>query len=532
MDTDSNKSIPIWGWPILITLLSGLGLLLSYMGSDFIIAYAHWSDGIYWGFFAAAALAFSLWCARVESEELTLIFAVIFFIFISVNTQINYYSKSKFELYTIVQQSEDNEWPTEYKQQDRDTLYQSFINQRINPTGLSWLDHLRLQADIGIIRTEQQGHRQYGGRKGVEVYRQGFWMWWGWFVCYLFLAVGCFFGMAGSEFVAKKEDKKNDVAKIINDRMNDVLKDKGLNDEEIKSIITKPRTYYSEISDEEVLELLPIADKNIAKEIIVHLKLSKEWYRNSKLERKIEQKDFNQVSALIKKYYDRTLGDEDKLYSYYLLLLAADKLHRYIENKSFYDCLQIITDTSELLCIPNNIAPFNILNLNDIEYKTLEVGEIWKPLYTGKQCFYSYDSNWELLENNKPEDIPEDAYLAILYQYCHQPDQRAYEMWSGTTPSKLVEILSPKLRDAVLTYITIMMKHSSITSSNLSKLVRLASCASAWPQEQAEEMFHRCIQSGWRHSLDRLPESPAWRKFIDENDKTPFGELRNIIKWY
>jgi hypothetical protein len=532
MDTDTNKSIPIWGWPILITLLYGSGLLLSYMGSDFIIAYAHWGDSIYWAFFAAAALAFSLWSAQVQSEKLTLIIAVLFFIFISVNTQINYYSKSKFELYTIVQQSEDNEWPTEYKSQDRDTLYQSYINQRINPTGLSWLDHLRLEADIGIIRTEQQGHRKYGGRKGVEVYRQGFWMWWGWFICYLFLAIGCFFGMAGSAFVGKKEDNKNKVAEIIVNRMNHVLKDKGLNDDEIKSIITKPRTYYSEISDEEVLELLPIADKSTVNEIIHDLKLSKEWYRNSKLERKVEQNDFDRVNALVKKYYNRPIDDKDKLYSYHLLLLAADKLHRATENKSFYDCLLNITDISDLLFIPNNIQPFHVLDLENIEYKTLKVGDIWEPLYTGRQHFYSYNSSWELLEGNKPEDIPEDAYLAIIYQYCHQPAPRGYEMWSGTTPSELIEILSPKLRDAVLTYITKMIKRSSITSSNLSTLQRLTACASDWPQEQAEELLHRCIQSGWRYSLDRLPETPSWRKFIDENDKTPFGDLSNIIKWY
>ncbi len=530
MEAKIKKPIPLWGWPLLILLLGASGLILSFIGSDFVIANAHWSDGIWWGIAAGIPLAFSLWSCRVRSESLTLIVAIFFFFFIQVNTQINYYSKSKSELFTIIQNAEDNEWPNEWKQLDRDTLYNTFTEQRINTSGFKWLDHLRVQADIGVIRVEQQGHRKYGGRKGVEVYRQGFWMWWGWFICYLLLAVGCFFGMAGSSFIDKEESKEKKVADIIVGRMTKVLKEKGLSDENIRNITQRQKNYYKTLNADEVHELLPIEDEKISSDIVNDLMLSKEWYVNSKIERTIDEHKLVRLNSLLNKYYQRTLSNEDKLYSYYLVLLAADTLCSNSDNMSFYQSLLCITDIAEILNIPHNITSFNTLDLNGINYKTLAVGEIWAPLFGREQSFYSYNSNWELLEDNKADDIPEEAYLAIIYQYCHQPDPRGYEMWQGTTPSEFMEILSPKLRDAILTYLS--LSQSSFPEQHLSKLMQLADWAAYWSDEQAEEIFKRCIQAGWRQSLRKIPETPSWRKFIEENDNTPFGNLSNVVEWF
>ncbi len=532
MNTNDEKRIPIWGWPILFLFLFASGLLLSYIGSDFIVAYAHWSDAIWWGILTAVALAGSLWCARVESSESTLIIAAIFFLFIAVNTQINYYKKSKFEIFTVVQNSEDSEWPSGWKNLNRDTLYQNFIKHRIKPTGLAWLDHLRLQADIGVVRTEQQGHRKYGGRKGVEVYRHGFWMWWGWFVCHLFLAIGCFFGTAGSAFVAEKKEKKSDVSEIVLERMTINLKEKGLDEESIKSILNRPRNKRAEITDREILELLPIDNNEVAREIVDIVKLSKTWKPDVNTEQDLKQSDVEKIHSLLAYYYNQHPREVKNIYANNLTLLAADKLDDFLKHKSFYDCLLIINDISELLSFHPRLSPFHRIDLSGIHYKALTVGELWQPLYEGRQSFYSYNSTWELLENNKAEDIPEDAYLAIIYQYFHQPDPRGYEMWQGTVPSEFITLLSPGLRDAILTWLSVAIRRSSISSGTLSWHMQLASRAADWPQHQAAEFLERCKQSGWRRSFERLPDTPFWRNYIDRNHKTPFGDLGNYLDWY
>ena len=531
MKINTNKGLPIWGWPILFLFLTASGLLVSYIGSDFIVAYAHWSDGIWWGISAAIALAGSLWCAQVKSPTLTLLAAIGFFLFIAVNTQINYYKKSKFELFTIVQKSEESEWPAGWKNLDRNSLYQNYINQRISPTGFSWLDHLRLQADIGIISTEQQGHRKYGGRKGVEVYRQGFWIWWGWFLCYLLLAIGCFIGMAGSAFVTRKEETESDVSDIVVERMYATLKEKGLDEESIKAVIRRPKKN-ARISDREILNLLPIDESSTAGEILRTIKLSKEWRASTNNKEELNREDLNRIHFLLESFYSVDPDDVKKIYPYYLTLLSADKLFRRMENKSFYDCMTIITDISALLSIHPLIPPFQRIDLTGIEYKSLSVGELWEPLFGGGQSFYAYNSSWELLENNNSEDIPEDAYLAIIYQYFHQPDPRGYEMWQGTTPSQMVAMLSPRLRDAILTSLSKSKHCASLAESPLSTQMQLAAWAANWPEEKAAEFFNRCIQSGWRASLRRLPETPFWREFIDKNNNTPFGELSNYVDWY
>jgi len=388
-----------------------------------------------------------------------------------------------------------------------------------------------VQADIGIVRTETHGHRKYGGRKGVEVYRQGFWMWWGWLICYLFLAIGCFFGIAGSSFITHRKRPENKVPKLVLERMQSTLKEKGLEEETINTILSRPNNIAT-FDDSEILKLLPIDDSATAEEILRLIKLSKQWRASSNVEQELNQADLKQIYSLLKYYYNRGPEDVKTIYAYYLILLAADKLFRLVKHKSFYDCLVIITDISALLSIHHTIQPFHQIDLKNIKYKTLTVGELWQPLYGGRQCFYQYNSSWELLENNKPEDIPEDAYLAIIYQYHHQPDPRGYEMWQGTTPAQMMEMLAPRLRDAILTYLSHAMQQVSITERSLSAYTRLAAWAYDWPEEQAEVFFNCCIQSGWRFSLDRLPDTPHWRKFIDKNNKTPFGDLSNCVEWY
>ena len=351
------------------------------------------------------------------------------------------------------------------------------------------------------------------------------------FICYLFLAIGCFFGMAGSAFVAGKKENESEVSEIVLERMYANLKDKGLDKESIKSILSRPKKNTA-ISDSEILKLLPIDDSAIANEILRTIKLSKEWRPDSNSKEDLNQTDLNQIYSLLEYFYNRHPGDVKNIYSNDLTLLAADKLFRSTEHKIFYDCLVIITDISELLSIHNQIHPFHRINLKGLQYKTLYTGELWRPLFGGGQSFYAYNSNWELLENNNPEDIPEEAYLAIIYQYFHQPDPRGYEMWQGTTPSQMLEILSPSLRDAILTYLSKSIHRASIKQNTLSKHMQLAAWASDWPEAQAAEFFKRCMQSGWRASLDRLPETPFWRNFIDKNNKTPFGDLGNYVKWY
>lgn len=527
METQTTRAIPLWGWPLLLIFLGGSGIILSFIGSDFVIPYAHWADSLWWGIGAGLSLAFSLWACRVRSPDLATATAICFFVFILINAQIQYYHSSKSVLFKVIQQDEEDEWPAQWKQLDRNELYSTFTEQRIGRSGFDWLDHLRVEADIGVIRVEKQGHRRYGGRKGVEVYRQGLWMWWGWFCCYLFLAIGCFFGMTGSSFIDKEEPREKKVADIIVKRMTETLKEKGLTDEDIHKITYRQRNYYAETKPEEIYEMLPFEDREISRDIVEDLVLAKQWYRSSKVVHTVSEEKRQRLEFLLNKFYRLKIKPGDKLYSNYLVLLAADTLFRNTQDKEFYECLLQITDIAQVLNIPHVVSPFASIDLDGIDYRRVNVGELWSPLYKGKQAFHSYDSNWELLENNRPEDIPEDAYLAIIYQYCHQPAPRGYEMWQGTTPSEFVEILAPRLRDAILTYLALAQRGS--IDHHVSTLKQLVSWAAYWPTEQAEEIFMRCIKSGWLHSLDKIPDTPCWRDFIHNNDKTPFGDISTKI---
>jgi len=110
--------------------------------------------------------------------------------------------------------------------------------------------------------------------------------------------------------------------------------------------------------------------------------------------------------------------------------------------------------------------------------------------------------------------------------------KRGYEMWQGTTPSQMVEILAPRLRDAILTYLLRSMHHTSISTSSLSMHMTLAAWAVDWPEDQSEAFFKSCLHSGWRYSFNKLPDTPRWRKFIEKNNRTPFGELSNYVEWF
>jgi hypothetical protein len=523
------KAIPIWGWPIFIVIALFGGRLVSIAGATSAITTANWESGILWGFGAAVVLGSGLWLARVRSADLALTLGLFFFVYVAVFSQVDYIDDSADYLFRDIHEEASDIWPPAWKSLPRDQLYRTFVARQVTPTGLFWLDHLRAQADIGVVSWEQQGHRRYGGRTGAEVYRQGIWMWWGWFCCYLLLLCGCFLGLFAAAFV---EDKDPPVARTVAsktmDHLRDTLKSKGLSERKITSILVPPTPAEVLFDSNQVEMLLPVEDKTLAQAISADLQLARSWQSSDSDARNPDKDRIDLLLEIKSRFYSH--NSDARWFSYHLVLLAADRLHRHWPGSRFIDALRAVFSIVEFNGAHFNVEDFEAVDLSGLAYTPVTCDVPWQPLYGRSKRFYDDNSGWEELERLPPEQIPRGAHLAILYQFCTQPDPRTHELWQGTRPIEIVTRTSAYMYDAIMTFL--MEWENRFPDIHRDRVRHLASFACAFPQEQAEAFLLRCIESGWRSSVSRLPETVAWARFLDAHNDSPFGELSGYVDWY
>ena len=196
----------------------------------------------------------------------------------------------------------------------------------------------------------------------------------------------------------------------------------------------------------------------------------------------------------------------------------------------FWFSLERIFDTFLALGHRDVVAPFAGLDLVGLPFRRVPVGARWASLATPKATFFAPGSAWGDLEKMPAADIPEEAYLSILYQYYFTPDRRVYEMWGGTEPAEIVARLGPRLRDALLTFIEAEVPR--IAADRPEVVTRLASIAADWPFAVAGPILERALQAGWHQSLAHVPETAEWLRLLEQYSSSPFGDPRTYVRWH
>ncbi len=362
----------------MLTALLG-GRVLSIVGAESSITRAYWESGILWGIGAAVVLGSALWLARVRSPELALVLGMFFFGYVTIFSQIDYLDDSRDYLYRHIHEEASHSWPRQWESLSRRELYFAFVNHQVTPTGLFWLDHLRAQADIGVLSWEQQGHRRYGGRKGAEVYRQGFWMWWGWLCSYLFLLVGCFFGLFGAALVESKEPPKQPMPEESLGELREALKSKGLSESEISYILTRPQAAEIKIESDEIDVVLPAGDSKLAQLISSDLKLARSWQSTLRIPREPGDDRIEHLVEIKSRFYSH--NTDTRWFPYHLVMLAAYRLHHNRPGSRFIESLQAVSSIARFHDVHISVEGFNSPDFSGLEYEHVICGVAWQPLY-------------------------------------------------------------------------------------------------------------------------------------------------------
>ena len=521
-----EPAIPLLGIPVLLVWLLVFGAALGWGGSGTTLRHAFWQDGVLWGGLTCLALGLGLFLARVRSDDLARVVAALFFAYVTVHAHVTYYDSSRAELHTAVQEAEPGVWPDAWKSLPPDELNHWFIGSRVTPWGLPWLDHLRAQADVGIFHVETSGQRRYG-RFTEEVYRRGFFMWWGWFVCHAFLAVGCFFGMAGAAFVPPRHPPEIDLPPTVRDRIGRAVGDEA----RVQRVLGRPSgrllSWRPALTPELVATLLPQTGDELAATIAVDLERAAAWARAPVDARTLPSAEAEDLRALVETFHGRDAGTPPQ--AFHLVLRAADRLRRATDAADFHDCLEAVTDVTRVTGTFEQVAPFALVDLRGIEFERVACAPQWMPLYRGTTRFFDRGSPWQQLEALDAGALPRDAHLAVIHQLVHEPDPRVHDFWPGLRPSELMPRIAPIARDAILTYVSVNQGGASFEGRIA--LARLAAWAAHWPPEEAERFLRRCIRCGWREALGRLPDDARWRAFVARHDPTPFGGLSGSTPW-
>jgi hypothetical protein len=90
--------------------------------------------------------------------------------------------------------------------------------------------------------------------------------------------------------------------------------------------------------------------------------------------------------------------------------------------------------------------------------------------------------------------------------------------------------VAPEMYDAMMTFL--MEWEHRFPDLQRSEVQSLTRYGSAFPQEQAEAFLQLCIESGWRSSVSRVPQTEAWELFLDAHNESPFNELSGFVSWY
>lgn len=366
----------LFKWLIFSVLLILLGRLFALGLSYFALAPAYWMNGIYWAAFTGIALGFLFWALRISSPDFSLISALVLYVIIIVFSQIDFYDYCVDNFVAEVSEVEGKE---RLSLKEARLRFADYVQKEVGSSTILWFDNLRVFANRGISHYESQGSSKYGGRKNVYVTRKGFWICWGWFLVYIFLAIGCFCGLYGAALVEDKENKgiaffEKDVFK----RLEKSLLANGLNKKIVKTILRKPKE--ETLNSIAVQNFLPVDDLSLRYDILNDFKRIQVLEKESIFLSFIEDEEIKIIKQNASKFYNQVLDEDQKLNSYDFFLLSSTRLKKRLHDKSFYECMNVIRDIAYYFSISLNIPPFKSLNLEGIKFEECDIDELWSPL--------------------------------------------------------------------------------------------------------------------------------------------------------
>ena len=517
MKRNKPRYLAVWSWLILLPNFSFLVLLFSLAGADFVISTAYWENALIWSVFLFFSWAFVLWISHIYSPDLSLILSALLWICIVIGSQWDYYLSQRNEV--VRYQYQEKEEILKNSQLDLNKIYNLYMQKVLNdPNVHGWWGHIKLITHEGIINRERLGMRKTGG-KFAEVERHGWQVIVAWLFSYLFLACACLLGMIGAAI--RNPQEKQQV----------VIKHQKNSDANAKPYFYQPMNLskHKTITPQTVARLIEIQNQDLTNLLTKDLLIVSNCIKEYDIPCKVDKSQKIVIDQLVKKF--RPFNQNRTAYRpEYMMMHSALIYQQHVDDLDYYHCLGKISAVYAYFQLSRQVLPFQNIDLSGLVYKPVAIDPLWRMLVGKGANFYDQGSAWELIEKEAAEDIPEGAYLAILYQAIHAPDRRVHEWWGGVEPHELIQRLGSRLRDALLTYLhdwpTWFSDHEYY------RLERLTAIVGQWPEEIAAPILERCIRSGWRNSCSQIPETPFWIEFLENYEPTPFGSLKNYVRWY
>lgn len=535
--TSKNRSIPFWGIPLLTLGLAFSTFVLALIGGD-ALASGYWGWGMMWGVAAFILLGTTFFISRLASPEAALVITGVFWVVIVIGGHWVFYEQSQNNVYRWSQSADSAAVPAGWKQMDRESVYRAWVSEVLGqPDAGGWWDHLRANATAGLSNYELAMAFIEGQPGKREVHRTGWRVWAGWISSALFAALGCVLAIAGAAVWGERNPQEaqpdHSADQIADDFGNAVRDHDRASPERIQPVVRRPehrRPIDIPIESEDVARLLPTLDEGLLNVIQEDLDLNRQWNCHYDDRRALSGERLERAQALIARYYD---GDQSLLNprtSWLLVLIAADRLREARGETRIWSSLNAVYGVLRALGLDEQLPKFRWMDLRDLSFERIQVGPEWQSLASGETAFYVPQSGWPQLAELPVEEIPRNAYPAIVHQACSMPDPRLYEGWDGVDPGELADRLGPRLRDALLTYIA---EHQPPDRCrNRQHLDSVANLAATWPFEIAAPILERALQAGWRQSVAGVPETSEWKALLGRYDDSPFGTLRQEVKWY
>lgn len=532
---NASYPLPWWGGFVLLPGLAISGYVLVMAGGD-VLSTGYWGAGMMWGLGIFVVLGVLFWLSRLSAPGWALAIISLFYAVLMVGSQVVYYDGAQDRLYHTVQ-AEPGRFPPAWKDLDRDRLYQQWMAKTLDePEASGWWAHLRAQARAGIWHTERASKYEPGKPAYRPVYRQGWQVWLGWISSLLMAGVGCLFSLVGCAVWNSRVQEEERVRAFARDTyrtVGEALEQRGLSRQQVESILrqsAQSRHLDTPIPLGRVAALLPDLDAGLVRAIRDDLDLNRQWRSHWDPDRTLDPDRRRIAEDIIRQYYPGRKELINPRTSWLPLMIAAQRLHEAMPAERFWFSLKRIFDTLLALGHRDSVASFAELDLSGLSFRRVPVGERWASLATPEATFYARGSSWEALEQMSADEIPEEAYLGIIYQYYYTPDPRVYEMWWGTEPADIVARLGPRLRDALLTFIE--MEAPRMAPHWPGAVTRFASIAGDWPFEVSGPILERALQAGWHQSLTRVPNTPEWLELLERYAPSPFGDPRTSVRWY
>jgi hypothetical protein len=490
-----------------------------------------------WGLGTFVALGSTFWLSRLSSPGWALAIIALFYAVLLVGSQATYFGLAQDRLYRMVQEAEPGRYPPAWKDLDRESLYRAWMAATLDqPEASGWWAHLRAQATAGIYHTERATRYEPGKPGYRPVYRRGWQVWLGWITSVVMAGVGCLFSLIGSALWnsrVQEDDRTRAFVRETYRKVGGAFERRGLSKKQVHIVLhgsAQSRHLDTPIPLRKVATLLPGLDAALVHAIRDDLEINRQWRSHWDPDRALDPDRTRLAEDIIRRYYPDRRELLNPRSSWLLLLIAAHRLHEAVPAERFWFSLERIFETLLALGHRDYINYFSTLDLSGISYRRVPVAEPWASLAMPHATFFNRGSCWNTLEQMPAEDIPETAYLGIIFQYYFTPDQRVDEMWGGTEPHEIVTRLGPRLRDALLTFIETKVPRLALARPGSASWY--ASIAASWPFEVAGPILERALQAGWHQSLAQVPETPEWLELLERYTPSPFGDPRGAVRWY